>query len=102
MTTKTISTPQASLKRIIIDYSKNLDLDYIFSQLENVHFPGLSKAEITKLAVIQLFKVQENTSTPKLTKAEDESLANAMASKDKFTTLNTEEDIQKFTSSLAA
>jgi len=100
MATKTVSTSQSSLKRIIIDYSKNVDLDYIFSQLESVHFPGLSKAEITKLAIIQLFKVQQNNRISNLTNSEEESLAKAMATKDKFTELKTDQDIKNFTTAL--
>ena len=100
MSTKTISNPPASLKRIIIDYSKNVDLDYIFSQLESIHFPGLSKAEITKLAIIQLFKVQQVSAIPNLTNLEEKSLASAMDSKDKFTTLKTDLDVKSFTTSL--
>lgn len=101
MSTKINTKSSSGLKRVILDYSKNLDLDYIFSRLEGVFFPGLSKAEITKLAIIQLFKAQESQNILTLTKLEEESLALAVNSGNKGTVLKTDEDIKKFTSSLA-
>lgn len=101
MSTKIVTKNSSGLKRVILDYSKNLDLDYIFSQLEGVFFPGLSKAEITKLAVIQLFKTQESHNILTLTKFEEDSLALAINSKNQYTKLESDEDIKKFTASLA-
>lgn len=75
MTTKTTT------KRIIIDYTQNFDLDYVLSQLEGVYFSGLSKSEITKLAIIELFKNQTKGLVPNLTSQEEESLAKAVSQK---------------------
>ena len=85
MTTKTTlkntakSTKQT--KRVIIDYSQNFDLDYILSQLEGVYFAGLSKAEITKLAIIELFKKESKATVPYLSDEEEASLSQAMTNR---------------------
>lgn len=96
MTTKT----KKPTKRIIIDYTQNLDLEYILSQLEQVYFSGLSKSEITKLALINLFKTESKSFIPNLTEAEEESLAKAMEDQGDLITLKTDQDIINFTKSL--
>ncbi len=67
-------------KRIIIDYSQNFDLDYVLSQLQS-YYAGLSKAEITKLAIVELFRLKTTSNIPYLSDAEEESLKQAMANK---------------------
>lgn len=104
MTTKTTikSTTKSSkqTKRVIIDYSQNFDLDYILSQLEGVYFAGLSKAEITKLAIIELFKKESKATVPYLSDEEEVSLTLAMANRGNFTKLKNDEDILNFTNRL--
>jgi len=104
MTTKTTlkSTTKSSkqTKRVIIDYSQNFDLDYILSQLEGVYFAGLSKAEITKLAIIELFKKESKADVPYLSDEEEASLAIAMANRGNSTTIKSDEDVLNFTNRL--
>lgn len=77
-------TPAKTIsKRIIIDYSQNLDLDFVLSQLQS-YYSGLSKAEITKLAIIELFRVKTTAHIPYLSDVEEESLKKAMVNKGGF------------------
>jgi hypothetical protein len=76
------TTTKKKTKRIIVDYSQNLNLEYILSQLENIYFQGLSKSEITKLAIIQLFKNETDGFVADLSDEEEKSLAKAMESQD--------------------
>ena len=81
MTIKTTTKSNKQTKRVIIDYSQNFDLDYTLSQLEGVYFAGLSKAEITKLAIIELFKKESKAVVPYLNDEDEASLAKAMANR---------------------
>jgi hypothetical protein len=76
------TTTKKKTKRIIVDYSQNFDLEYILSQLENIYFQGLSKSEITKLAIIQLFKNETDGFVADLSDEEEKSLAKAMESEE--------------------
>lgn len=75
-------------------------MEYILSRLEGVYYSGLSKSEITKLAIIELFKKEGKGLMPNLTEAEEESLGMAMADQSGFVTLKTSADILNFTKSL--
>jgi hypothetical protein len=89
-------------KRIILDYSQNFNLDLILLELEGLYFKGLSRSEITKLAIVELFKKESSLANlPYLSDLEEESLSQTMASKTSYTTLKTDEDILNFARSLA-
>jgi len=85
---KTISK---SAKRIIVDYTQNSELENKIFVLENDIYGGLSRSEIAKLAIIELFKreTQKQSKTLSdldlpimtLTEAEEASLAESMKSK---------------------
>lgn len=83
----TATKTKKKTKRIIVDYSQNFDLEYVLSQLENIHFQGLSKSEITKLAIIQLFKNETTGFVPDLSEEEEESLAKAMEAPEEYVSI---------------
>jgi hypothetical protein len=64
-------------KRIILDYSKNPSLDYKISTLQ-AQYGGLSRVEITKLAVIEFFKNHADNKVVDLTDDEETSLEEMM------------------------
>jgi hypothetical protein len=82
---KTATVPKTS-KRIILDYSKNPSLDYKISSLQ-AQYGGLSRVEITKLAVIEFFKNHADNKVVDLTDEEENSLEEMMGQgfEDKYT-----------------
>ena len=98
----TATKTKKKTKRIIVDYSQNFDLEYVLSQLENIHFQGLSKSEITKLAIIQLFKNETTGFVPDLSEEEEESLAKAMEAPEEYVSLKTDEEILEYAKNLSS
>jgi hypothetical protein len=94
------TTTKKKTKRIIVDYSQNFDLEYILSQLENIYFQGLSKSEITKLAIIQLFKNETDGFVADLSDEEEKSLEKAMESEEGYVTLKTDDDVIQYAKNL--
>lgn len=77
MFSQTIVNKKSS-SRIILDYKKNPELRRVLRYLEN-YFVGLSKAEITKLALVELFQNKNrNIPVKKLTEEEERSLHESM------------------------
>jgi hypothetical protein len=97
-----MSTPTKT-KRIILDYKNNPDLEEVILRLESL-YPGMSKAEIVKLALVELFKHndghQKNIQIVQLTDEEEMSLEKAYAS-GWGEVLETPEDITNFLNKLA-
>lgn len=83
-------------KRIILDYSKNPSLDYKISSLQ-AQYGGLSRVEITKLAVIEFFKNHADNKVVNLTDDEETSLEEMMGKgfEDKYT-MNKDENSKAF------
>jgi hypothetical protein len=67
-------------KRVIIDYTQNTDLKNKLAILEK-YYSGLSKAEIVKLAIVELFREKIEPKVINLTDSEEKSLELAMKSK---------------------
>jgi hypothetical protein len=80
------ATISKTSKRIILDYSKNPSLDYKISSLQ-AQYGGLSRVEITKLAVIEFFKNHADNKVIDLTDDEETSLEEMMGKgfEDKYT-----------------
>jgi hypothetical protein len=96
------ATLQKTSKRIILDYSKNPSLDYKISALQS-QYGGLSRVEITKLAVIEFFKNHADNKVVNLTDKQEESLEEMMGQgfEDKYT-MDKDETSQDFFGRLVA
>lgn len=79
-------TQNKTSKRIILDYSNNPILDYKISTLQ-AQYGGLSKVEITKLAVIDFFKNHADKKVIELNEDQEASLDEMMQTgfQDKYT-----------------
>ncbi len=82
MKTKTASTKKTSKssQRVIIDYSNNPSLAGVFAFLES-YYQGMSKAEITKMALIKLLRTN-NLETRQMTDEEEAEYAKAMENRE--------------------
>jgi hypothetical protein len=94
--TKSVTKKPTNSKRIILDYSKNPSFDYKITTLHD-YYGGLSKVEITKLAVIEFFKNHVDNNKIYITDEEEKSLAMSIASgKYPKYTLKTDENSKEF------
>ena len=100
-------------KRIVIDYTQNPDLESKVFSLEN-RFSGFTRAEITKLAIIELFQkeivnnqanktqIPQNLPIHYLTPEEETSLTKALKTTNSKTRLKNASDIKNFVKQLAS
>lgn len=90
------ATLSKTSKRIILDYSKNPSFDYKISSLQ-AQYGGLSRVEITKLAVIEFFKNHADKKVVNLTEDQESSLEEMMGQgfEEKYT-MNQDEDSKAF------
>jgi hypothetical protein len=89
-----------STKRIVIDYTQNSELESKINLLES-RYSGLTRAEIAKLAVVELFQKERFFDMPvdHLTEAQEQELAQSIASGVAIT-LTSKQDIKNFVNSL--
>ena len=95
MTTKTLTK---NSKKVIIDYSDNSGLDSVFNFLE-AYYQGMTKAEITKMALVNLLR-SNNLPIHQMTDDEEAEYSKAMEDKTVVKTLKSKKDISDYIMSM--